>query len=113
MRILWTVNLIPDEMSAQLNFRSEVLGGWVESMASQLREEPDLQLAIACKCEETPVFDQIVNGIRYFSLNYQKKKTGRKLAERCEEIVAAFAPDLVHIEGTEFPHAKAMLEVCI
>ncbi len=112
MKILWTVNLIPDEMSAQLNFRSEVLGGWVESMASQLREEPDLQLAIACKCGEAPVFDQTVNGIRYFSLNYQKKKTGQKLAERCEEIVAAFAPDLVHIEGTEFPHAKAMLDVC-
>ena len=112
MKILWTVNLIPAEMSVQLNLPTEVLGGWVESMAAQLQNQQDLQLAIACKCGETPVFDQVVNGIRYFSMNYKNKKTAESLAARCEEIITAYAPDLVHIEGTEFPHAKAMLEVC-
>ena len=86
MRILWSVNLIPAEMSKKLNIKSEVLGGWVESMASRLRSFDNIELAIACKCEE-----------------------GMSFSEKCKEIITDFRPDIVQIEGTEFLHAKAML----
>ena len=36
MKVLWTANLIPANVSAKLALPSEVLGGWVESMAKQL-----------------------------------------------------------------------------
>lgn len=109
MKILWTVNLIPTELANELGIQTVVLGGWVESMAARLRRKPDIQLAIACKTDLPLSFDKTLDNIRYFSLSYTPRTPSRELEKRCEEIVNAFSPDLIQIEGTEFPHARAML----
>ncbi len=109
MRILWSVNLIPADMSIKLNINSEVLGGWVESMASRLCGLDNIELAIACKCDDGMSFCETVNGIKYYSLSYSSSTGFDRLSERCREIISDFKPDLVQIEGTEFLHAKAML----
>lgn len=109
MKILWMVNLIPTELAEELHIQTEVLGGWVESMASRLRTKEDVQLAIACKTESQISFDKVVNGIRYFSLGYTPKTPLNQLQQRCSEIISAFCPDVIQVEGTEFLHAKAML----
>lgn len=109
MRILWSVNLIPAEMSQKLNITSEVLGGWVESMASRIRMSDNIELAIACKCDAGMSFCETVNGVKYYSLSYSSSTGFDELSGRCGEIISDFKPDLVQIEGTEFLHAKAML----
>jgi len=113
MRILWSVNLIPAELAKVLDIRTEVLGGWVESMANQLREREDekIELAIACKTDAAKAFCEVVNGITYYSLGYSSKTTMGELERRCHEIISEFKPELIQIEGTEFQHARAMLEV--
>lgn len=108
MKVLWTVNLIPAELSAKLNINSEVLGGWVESMASQLCTFDGIELAIACKCDESQSFCETVNGVKYYSLAYSPSTETEKIEHRCEEIISDFKPDLIQIEGTEFLHARAM-----
>lgn len=110
MRILWSVNLIPTPAAQRLNISGTVLGGWVESMASQLCQREDITLAVACKCEANIHFCQKVDNVTYYSLEYAKGGF-ETLKRRCEEIVDAFKPDIIHIEGTEFLHAKAMLSV--
>ncbi len=109
MRVLWTANLIPANLSAKLGTPSEVLGGWVESMAKQLSATDNLELAIACKCEEKQVFSESIDGVKYFSLNYSSSTDFNLLVSRCEEIIDGFSPEIIHIEGTEFIHSKAML----
>jgi hypothetical protein len=42
---------------------SEVLGGWVESMAEQLNQNSDIELGIVCKCEENLSFHEVIDGI--------------------------------------------------
>jgi len=111
MRVLWTVNLIPTEAAKELGIHSEVLGGWVESMAGQLRNNREIELGIVCKCSEEQKFAIEVDGIKYYSLGYSSKTTLEVLEEKCKDIVEEFGPDLIQIEGTEFLHAKAMLEV--
>ena len=111
MRILWTVNLIPSEAAKELGITSEVLGGWVESMAGQLRDNKEIQLAIVCKCGESQKFQIEMNGIRYYSMGYSSKTALESLKAACENIIEDFQPDIIQIEGTEFLHAKAMLEV--
>ena len=44
MKVLWTVNLIPAAVSVKLGRTSEVLGGWVESMADRLSQNNDIEL---------------------------------------------------------------------
>ncbi len=109
MKVLWTANLIPANLSVKLGIASEVLGGWVESMANQLSCRNDLELAIACKCDENIVFNENLNDIRYYSLNYSQTTTFDALVSVCSKIISDFSPEIVHIEGTEFLHSKAML----
>ena len=111
MKILWAVNLIPAELSRKLNINSEVLGGWVESMTDQLRNFDDVELAIACKAGPDQRFDDTVQGVRYFSLPYSSKTDLEELEAICSEIIDIYQPELIQIEGTEFLHAKAMLQV--
>lgn len=111
MRVLWTVNLLPKAAALQLNIPSNVLGGWVESMAAQLKPYLDIELTVACKIEKKYQFNDVVDGVRYISLGYDGKTTLAELEERCHQIIDAVKPDLIQIEGTEFLHAKAMLNV--
>lgn len=111
MKVLWAVNLIPSTATTHLQIKSDVLGGWVESMAEKLKEYPDLELAIACKTDKKICFDEVIDGIRYFSLGYDASTSSDSLEARCREIVQNFNPDVIQVEGTEFLHAKAMLSV--
>ena len=104
MKVLWTVNLIPREAANTLHLPREVLGGWVEAMSAQLRQFPNIQLAIACKCEKQD-FCETINGITYYSLNYSSP-----LEPQCEAIINSIRPSLIHIEGTEFLHALTMMQ---
>lgn len=108
MKVLWTVNLIPAAVSVKLGKTSEVLGGWVESMAAKLSENNDIELGIVCKCEENLNFCEVIDGITYFSLYYTSSTSLSELESKCNEIVTKFNPDIVNIEGTEFLHARAM-----
>ncbi len=108
MKILWTVNLIPAEVSLKLGKTAEVLGGWVESMVGQLRKNSDVELGIVCKCEENINFIEKINGVTYFSLYYTPSTSLSELEAKCDKIVSDFKPDIINIEGTEFLHARAM-----
>ncbi len=108
MRVLWTVNLIPAAVSAKLGKTSEVLGGWVEAMADKLSKNGNIELGIVCKCEENLDFCEVINGVTYFSLHYTPSTPLDELCSKCDKILSEFTPDIVHIEGTEFLHARAM-----
>ena len=110
MNILWSVNLIPREAASSLSVKSDVLGGWVEAMASQLKKTDGVRLAVACKSDTGLDFDVEADGVRYFAIPYTKNANVDSLRPVCRRLVEAFRPDIIHIEGTEFPHAGAMLE---
>ena len=90
MRVLWTANLLPKGASQKLNIKSNVLGGWVESMASRLKKIDGVQLAVACKTEKHNSFDEIIDGVRYSSLGYDGKTTLQELEAACENIIERF-----------------------
>lgn len=110
MKILWTVNLIPAPVAEKLSLTQSVLGGWVEAMLGVLKTHSELQISVACKCEEDVSFDVVLDNVRYLSLGYSAGETQNALAEKCGAILNEVKPDLVQIEGTEFLHAAAMLD---
>ena len=112
MKILWMVNLIPANLSSALGVSTDVLGGWVESMAAHLENYSDIELTIACKCENGECFDEVVDGIRYISVAYTQSTPIKDIENRIREIIKMVNSDLVHIEGTEFLHALAAINVC-
>ena len=108
MRVLWTVNLVPANVTAKKNMNSEVLGGWVESMAKQLSGYEDIQLFVACRSENGLEFCEEIDGVTYYSLVYSGSSQV-DIEGKCADIIKKVKPDLIHIEGTEFPHSGAML----
>ncbi len=111
MKILWTTNLIPANLVAEIGVKADVLGGWVEAMAKQFTTFNDVELGIVCKCENGESFEVMVDGVKYYSLAYTPSTDCITLETRIEKIIADFKPDLIHIEGTEFLHAKAAINV--
>ena len=110
MNILWTVNLIPLPAAAALGLPGGVLGGWVEAMASHLKKIDGISLTIACKSDTGLDFAVEAGGVTYLSIPYKKKTDRKALRETCEALIDKAKPDLIHIEGTEFLHAAAMLQ---
>jgi glycosyltransferase involved in cell wall biosynthesis len=108
MKVLWAVNLIPQGAAAAMHLPGEILGGWVEAMSQQLCCYGDVELGIACKTGPEQHFCETIQGITYYSLAYSSKTSLAELLAQCRNVLQAFQPDLVHIEGTEFLHAKAM-----
>lgn len=109
MKILWAVNVVPADVAETLGCKPGFFGGWVESMARELKKYPELELTVASKIGPDVQFDQTIDGIRYVSIGYDSKTKEETLKERCHAIIDSVKPDLVHVEGTEFLHAKAML----
>ncbi len=108
MKVLWTANLITANIAQKLNITSEVFGGWIESMTTQLCKNNSIELAIACKCEKNISFCETVDNIKYYSLGYSSSTDFDELETECKKIIESFSPEIIHIEGTEFIHAKAM-----
>ena len=108
MKILWTVNLIPGEAARALGQNSVVLGGWVESMANQIRNMPDMELAIACKCGTDQQFNIEANGVRYYSLPYSAKTELKELKvgtweylqknKSSKNTVISYGPDVLKLQ---------------
>ena len=110
MNILWTANLIPRGAAGALGIKSDVLGGWVEAMAAQLKAIDGVRLCVACKSDTGLDFSVEHDGVLYRSIPYRRGTDLKELTAVCEKLADEIKPDLIHIEGTEFLHARAMLE---
>ena len=109
MKILWTVNLVPRDAAAAAGLKSDVLGGWVEAMAAKLKRIDGVELAIACKSDSGRDFSISADDVSYMAIPYRDGTDLDGFTEICEGIIRGFNPDIIHIEGTEFLHAPAML----
>lgn len=110
MNILWTVNLIPRPAAAALSLPGGVLGGWVESMAAQLKQLEEVRLFVACKSDTGLDFNVETDGVSYRSIPYAKGTNVETLRAVCDRLIDETKPDIIHIEGTEFLHAAAMMQ---
>ena len=108
MRILWTVNIIPRDYARALGRQGGTGGGWIDAMLDQMRTKEDVQLYVACKNDVPKASAPCTqDGISYISLLYGQTQS---LEEQCQAILQQVKPDLVQIDGTEFPHATAMFQ---
>ena len=104
MKILWIVNIIPCDYATFLGNACTVGGGWIDSMIGQMKRHDDIQLTVVCKNDNVDSPSHAaVDGVSYVSILYKWS-----LKEQCRSILKDVRPDLVQIDGTEFPHATAM-----
>lgn len=122
MRVLWLCNIMLPMIAEKLGFESSVKEGWITGLLERFIAHggtKNVQLAIAFPANEMlenfhDVF--VWNGVQVqFYGFYEDMNTPEiyktALESRFESIVKDFNPDVVHIFGTEYPHALAMAKV--
>lgn len=110
MKVLMISNSIPASVAQKIGRNGSASGGWVEAMARQLVLVPDMEVVIGFKNDNQPKVDEEVNGFRCLSINYSFEGKRCDLNQQADEIVEKVKPDIIHIEGTEFAHALAVLQ---
>ncbi len=111
MRVLWLCNVIIPGICKRLNIPETTAGGWLEETFEELIENDDNKFAYCAPCEGNGIIR--IEYRNAFFFGYQRSyKPNHKYDLRVEsdlkKILDEFQPDIVHIFGTEFPHALAM-----
>lgn len=124
MRVLWVCNIMLPAVAEKLEVSYSVREGWLSGILSRfLKEKEDQNLTLGL-C--FPAQGELAALHQKLQLGTKKKKIecygfgedlnhpeqyDFSLEPRFGQILSDFRPDLVHIFGTEFPHAYACAKV--
>lgn len=122
MRVLWLCNIMLPMVAEKLRMESNVKEGWITGILTRLiaeGKENGITLGIAFPANENLahfhdvyVFQNTpVECFGFYEDMDHLELYQPKLERRMEEIIDQFQPDLVHIFGTEYPHALSMARV--
>lgn len=113
MKILWIVNTIFPYPAKQIGIEKNCFGGWLNGLANQIKDNKEIELAIATvyNCKDIKEFYD--DNITYYLIPGKlSTKYDKKLEKYWIEVKNRFKPDLVHIHGTEFSHGLAFKNSC-
>lgn len=111
MRVLWICNTVLPEFASEFKLKPTVIEGWITGMLHQMERKAEIALCF-------PLMDQWrkkdgeLNGHQYYSFSYSAYEYSTETEEKFESILREYKPDIIHIWGTEFPHALAMIKAC-
>lgn len=122
MRVLWLCNIMLPMVAEKLQMESNVKEGWITGILTRLiaeGKESGITLGIAFPAEENLAhFHDVylfqntpVECFGFYEDMDHLEQYQPKLERRMEEIIDQFQPDIVHIFGTEYPHALSMARV--
>jgi len=123
MRVLWFTTT-PSHGATFLNHK-DVGCSWIESLESSLTKKEDIQLGIAFlwsgkktqsyKIDRTwyyPITPKVVKGkLRKFYSRWSHKITVKENVPEYLKVVKEFAPDIIHIFGTENDYGMMIPEI--
>lgn len=104
MKILWLTNVPTIKIKQQIGGNNVTTGGWLDGISEQLLKEK-IELCVLFPYGET-VSGKIENcSFRSFTKKIEHVKV-------FEDVIKEFAPDVIHIFGTEYHHTLSMMQVC-
>lgn len=113
MKILWIVNTIFPYPAEQIGVTKTSFGGWLNGLLYVLKENADIELAIATLYNGKSIKKFNDGKIIYYLIpGIFNEKYDRKLEKYWKKVNEEFKPDLVHIHGTEFAHGLAYQNAC-
>lgn len=110
MKVLWITNIMLPDIAKELGRPASFREGWLTG-AFRALEGSEIELCIAYPVTESDIPEMItVRGAKCFSFPEDLSKPwidDPSLSNSLEKIIERTSPDILHISGTEFPHAKA------
>lgn len=115
-KVLWICNIMLPAIAKELSLPYSNREGWLSGIFDQITEkEKEIELSICFPAGNEKFPDNIVvKGAKCYGF-YENLNTpeiyDEKLEMRFQEIFRLAEPDMIHIFGTEFPHALAAAKV--
>lgn len=116
MRVLWVCNLVLPEFSKVFEIKPTCYGGWMSGMLHQLEQVDGLVIGLCFPIIDEDRMKNSVHGCHPFYSFHASIDSGEyKVDTKVEflHILKDFCPDLIHIWGTEYNHARAMMDACL
>ena len=113
MKILWIVNTIFPYPASKIGQDNCCFGGWLNGLANRLKDNKEVELAIATvyNGKEVKKYDD-GNIVYYLIPGAPAIKYSLKMEKYWKIINDEFKPELVHIHGTEYAHGLAFIKAC-
>lgn len=113
MKILWIVNTIFPYPASKIGQDNCCFGGWLNGLANRLKDNKEVELAIATvyNGKEVKKYDD-GNIVYYLIPGAPAIKYSLKMEKYWKIINDEFKPELVHIHGTEYAHGLAFKNAC-
>lgn len=112
MKILWIVNIILPEIAKTIGISYSNREGWLSGIFNKVSENPgEYELAVAFPISKEKDYEVLsVKGIRCYPFHEDLNSPyiyDDSVEIDLKNIISDFEPDILHIFGTEFPHALA------
>lgn len=112
MKVLWLTNNIMPYPASKLGMEASNYGGWLLPLMQEICNYDDVELAIATIYDCKDIIQFTDGKIKYYlipgKLNYKYYKKTEYFFQKLDQI---FKADIVHIQGSEFYHGLAYLNV--
>ncbi|MCG6190241.1 glycosyltransferase family 4 protein [Maribellus maritimus] len=116
MKVLWITNTLFPAACEELDIPAPVVGGWMHSAANAIQKyyKNELQLGIATPYAGDEYKTFKASGISYFLIPGPQKAHlyDTEMEIYWKQVTSEFAPDVVHIYGTEYPHGLSYVNAC-
>lgn len=116
MKILWLINIMLPKIADSLSEPTSNSGGWLTGLSNDLLQQNDIELSVCFPLSnKNKVVHDNINNLKYYGFPKSKMKDTRynpELEKYFEYIIKDAKPDIVHIFGTEYSHALAMVNTC-
>lgn len=118
MKVLWLCNYMLPMIAKKENLEATNKEGWLTGAMNQFLQEEECDITLGV-CFPIPVASKILRGslkpgFSYYSFyedHLQPDRYDKEMEPQLKNILEDFKPDLVHIHGTEFPHALGMMKM--
>ncbi len=111
MKILWVVNIMLPEFAQKTGRAFSSREGWLSGLLEQMRKNGDVSgLHIAFPTEDKTLIGNavVIDGVTYHAFYEELSHPEyyvRELEGVFKKMTADIDPDIMHVFGTEFPHA--------
>lgn len=107
--VLWTSNIVLPAVAARLGVPETPFGGWLSVTTSRLARIEGLRIGVAMRAPVSCFRHIQHEGIDYFAIPQAKQNVYDVAQVDCERVLTEFAPDILHVEGTEMAYSRRFL----
>ncbi|WP_321326662.1 glycosyltransferase family 4 protein [uncultured Parasphingorhabdus sp.] len=107
--VLWTSNIVLPAVAARLGVPETPFGGWLSVTTRRLAQVEGLRLGVAMRAPVKNLQHVRQDGIDYYAIPQSKGNSYDIGQADCDRVLSDFAPDILHVEGTEMAYTRRFL----